>query len=613
MNVAQRSLTESTTLPQLLRERADSDPDKKAYVFLNDSGVETVTLTYGELHWQATEVAWRLLSCCRPGDRALLVFPQGPDFIVAYFGCLYAGVVAVPVVPPGAHGQRTTTANIVRDCEPTTVLTVSSMLEPARALPALMVQAISWIVVDQMPPTGTDFTDQMDAELEARRPAIGDIAFLQYTSGSTSDPKGVMVTHGNLVANQRMIQAAFGHDDQSTVVGWAPFFHDQGLIGNVLQPLYVGATSVLMSPSAFIRRPLMWLSAISRYRAHTSGGPNFAFDLCVARATDAVVAGLDLSHWKVAFNGAEPIRDDTVRRFAERFEPAGFTEAAFMPCYGLAEATLLVTAARKGRGSCHIVVDPAERSRKRLVPETNHSPEPSSPTLVGSGTVLLREDVRIIDPDTRRPCRADQIGEIWVAGDHVAQGYWRRPDESAATFAAHIDGSPASRYLRTGDLGAFIDDELFVVGRLKDMVIIRGTNYYPHDIEHTVQSAHPSVRPGGCAAFSTVRDSVESLVVVAEIRGEDPLPESRCHDISFAIRGAVTREHQVTVSDVLLVTPGQLHKTTSGKIMRASARRRYLAGDFECVRPQTSTPDPQRIDSDSVVPEKDGRDGSSKP
>ncbi|MTD58231.1 fatty acyl-AMP ligase [Amycolatopsis pithecellobii] len=533
-------------LPDMLRGRADADPDRCAYVFVNENGDETARLTYGELHTRALAVAARLARDCAPGDRALLVFPQCLDFIVAYFGCLYAQVTAVPVNPPRRNRVQHATRHIIADCEPSAVLTISAMRST--------IDGLVRIDVDLLP--GTQF--------EPRPLTPDSLAFLQYTSGSTAAPKGVMVSHGNLAANQEMISRGFGHDEHSTVVGWAPFFHDQGLIGNVLQPLYAGASAILMSPATFIRRPLRWLDLISRYRAHTSGGPNFAFDACVAHAARGKRLDLDLSCWRVAFNGAEPIRPDTLRRFTETFAPFGFREEAFYPCYGLAEATLIVTGSRKGRGPRTSTVDPEALGHGRLVP--------GGKELAGSGTVLPGEDVRIVDPETRRPCGPREVGEIWVAGANIAQGYWKRPDDE--TFVADATGRT---FLRTGDLGVFDGDELYVVGRLKDLVIIRGRNHYPQDIEQTTEAAHPALRPGACAAF-TVPDK-ENVVVIAEIHRE------RRHELEYAevtgaIRAAVLAEHELSLGDVVLARHGELPKTSSGKIMRAAARNRYLAGEL---------------------------------
>ncbi|WP_245721535.1 fatty acyl-AMP ligase [Nocardia crassostreae] len=482
------ALLRPALLPDVLRERAAAEPDRTAYILLDESGAEADVLTYRELYRRARTVAGLLRSACVPGDRALLVFPQGLDFIVAYFGCLYARVLAVPVQPPRRDRMQEATRSIVRDCRPTAVLTVSRLVETLRPALDPLCETPNWLAVDGLPAADGGFdATPLDAD---------SLAFLQYTSGSTSNPKGVMVSHGNLAANQEMIRQAFGHDENSTFVGWTPLFHDQGLIGNVLQPLYIGATCVLMAPSTFIRKPLLWLAAISRYRAHTSGGPNFAFDACVTHAALAGVPDLDLSSWRVAYNGAEPLRADTLGRFAETFAPHGFSEKSLYPCYGLAEATLLVTGSVPGAGARTLEADIEALRHGRVVPATDpHAENLPSRVLVSSGRTLPNEDVCIVDPETGRLCAPDRVGEVWVSGDQVAQGYWETPEVTAQTFQARCPDRPGYRYLRTGDLGIRVDGELYVVGRLKDLIIIRGRNHYPHDIEHTVQTAHPACAP----------------------------------------------------------------------------------------------------------------------
>lgn len=552
-------------IPDVLTEHAVRIPDRTAYVFLNEDGEETVSISYGELHARALAVAAELSRRCAPGDRALLAFPQTLDFIIAFFGCLYAQVVAVPVNPPRRSRVQDATRGIAEDCEPAAVLTSAAMLGKLRSALDFRSGPSHWLAVDEQV-DGTGF--------EPPACSAETLAFLQYTSGSTAAPKGVMVSHGNLTANEEMIRYAFGHDERSTVVGWAPFFHDQGLIGNVLQPLYVGAKSILMSPAAFIRRPLLWLQAISRYRAHTSGGPNFAFDACVEHAAKAGIPDLDLSCWKVAFNGAEPIRAETLRRFAETFAPSGFDEGTLYPCYGLAEATLIVTGSRKGRGPRIVEVDADELGNGRF------AEAPGGRPLVGSGLALPGEEVSIVDPETRRACPAGGIGEIWVSGPHVAQGYWKRPDATSETLRAVRDGDGNRAYLRTGDLGVFSDGELFVVGRLKDLLIVRGRNHYPQDIEQTAHAAHPALRPGSGAAFTVAGASGEKLVLVQEIRREYRT-EADPHDVAGAIRAAVLAEHELSIGELILTMPGRLPKTSSGKIMRAAARKRYLEGEFE--------------------------------
>jgi acyl-CoA synthetase (AMP-forming)/AMP-acid ligase II len=573
-------------LPEILHHRAALDPERRACVFIDERGAETAVLTYGELHARALATAAELAGCCAAGDRALLIFPPGLEFVIAFFACLYARVIAVPLNLPHRQQLSAAARSIALDCAPSAALSTRTALPDARAAldPAALgpgAGALRWLAVDDR---GDQRPRPAAAAFRPRPAAAEDVAFLQYTSGSTAAPKGVMVSHGNLRANERMIRLAFGHDADSTVVGWAPFFHDQGLIGNVLQPLFVGATSILMSPLTFARWPLSWLAAISKYRAHSSGGPNFAFDACVARVAARAARGhvpeLDLSSWRVAFNGAEPIRPDTLDRFAKTFAPFGFRADALYPCYGLAEATLLVTGSRKGRGARTTSADPAELGRERYVPAVGGRAQ----LLAGSGVVAAPGEpdsgVRIVHPATGAPAVAGTVGEIWVTGPHVAQGYWGQPEATEATFHGRLPGD-SRRYLRTGDLGFVADGELYVVGRRKDLVIIRGRNYYPQDIEHTVASAHPALRPGGCAAFSVpAAGGGERLVVVQEVKPGEAAQAGQ-DDIAVTIRVAVIREHQLAVGALVLTLPGQLQKTSSGKVMRTAARQRYLQGGFK--------------------------------
>ena len=563
------------SLPEMLQRRAALQPADRAYVFVDEHLQESASLTYGELHARALAVGEQLTSQCNPGDRALLVFPPGLDFIVAYFGCLYARVIAVAINPPRRGVVQRATRSVVSDCSPSVVLTLSAMVDFMKPPLESVCGELRWLAVDQVAEGHEGFEPQ---------PCSPDCtAFLQYTSGSTSDPKGVMVTHGNLTANLEMIRRAFG-EDHTAVVGWAPLFHDQGLIGNTLQPLWCGTTAVLMSPLTFGRWPLMWLSAISHYRARSSGGPNFAFDMCVARAAGGknVPDDLDLSCWELAFNGAEPIRPDTLRRFTETFAPYGFSEQALYPCYGLAEATLLVAGSTKGRGPRTVQADIDELGGGRVV----EASAGRGRTLVGSGRILPEEELRIVDPDTGCPCSANEIGEIWVSGPHVAKGYWRRAEATARIFGAECEGEPGRTYLRTGDLGAVFDGELYVVGRLKDLIIIRGRNFYPHDIELTAQSSHPALRNGACAAFAIAGNEGEKLVVAQEVRRNNQADPA---DVAASIREAIVREHEVAVSDLVLIGARQLQKTSSGKIMRADAKERYLKTAFEVWAPEAPT------------------------
>lgn len=563
-------------LPEVLWNHAAHHPDRRAFVFLDEQGEEEAALTYGDLCARSLGVAEHLTAQCEPGRRAVLLFPPGLDFVVAYFGCLFAHVVPVPVNPPRSNRGQDTTLGILQDSEPSAVLTLGDVVDLAKSFVEPLCGELRWLAVDEVEPAHRGFQPQPCRE--------DGIALLQYTSGSTSEPKGVMVSHRNLCANQEMIRRAFGHDQRSTVVGWTPLFHDQGLIGNVLQPVYLGSTCILMSPITFIRQPLLWLAAISRYRAQTSGGPNFAFDACASRAERTGVPDVDLSCWEVAFDGAEPIHHDTLDRFTETFAPVGFRKEAFYPCYGLAEATLLVAGSRRGRGPRTVEADGEPLNHGRYVAATPGRGR----ILVGSGLAATSEEIRIVDSETRRPCAADHVGEIWVAGEHVAEGYWRRPEATDETFQARCVGEPDRTYLRTGDLGLVVDGELYVVGRLKDLIIVRGKNYYPHDIERSAQRSHPALKPGACAAFSVPGPEGEILVVVQEIRREH-LARTDASEIAMSMRAAVAQDHQVAIGDLVLTMPGELEKTSSGKIRRAVARSHYLQGGFEVWTPASAS------------------------
>ena len=402
---------------------------------------------------------------------------------------------------------------------------------------------------------------------EARLPVIGrdHLALLQYTSGSTSTPKGVMVTHGNLLVNLAMIRRGMGSTALSASVGWVPLYHDMGLMMGVMQPLYLGATSVLMAPAAFMQRPLSWLHLIHQYRAEVTSAPNFAFDLCVDRFRAGQMEGVDLSCWKIAMNAAEPVHAETIARFAATFAPYGFAPGAMYPAYGLAEATLLVTGNERGAGP-----------RFRTV---GNVAKDDTQVLVSCGRALQDLRVAIVDPSTRRRCPPCDIGEIWVSGPNVARGYWRNPTATAETFQARIADEPEDCWLRTGDLGFLDEDnELYVTGRIKDLIIIRGMNHYPQDIERTVQDSHPALRRDCGAAFAvTDADGNERLAVVQEVE--------RTHrhridaaEVTARIREAIARQHEIAVQVIALIPPATLPKTTSGKVQRSMARKLWLEG-----------------------------------
>ena len=559
-----------SSLIEVLEYRARVQASLRAYTFIDSHGRETESLTFGELHARVVRLSARLRARFEAGERALLIFPTCASFIVAFLACLRAGVVAVPMSPPRRGRSAQVAQTIALNSGAVVVLTTGDLMEELKIdLPMVSLQ---WIAADVDAAAPRGFTGHHV------RP--DHLAFLQYTSGSTSSPKGVMVDHRNLMANQEVMYQAFEHTPGSTVVGWAPLFHDQGLIGNFLHPLFAGTSCVLMAPFSFIKRPLTWLNAISHYRAHTSGGPNFAFDLCVRHATPDRLRGLslDLGSWTVAFNGAEPLRADTMERFSRTFAPYGFRREAFKPCYGLAEATLYVTGARVGCGptlrSVSRMALAAGRVSTALVGDT------SAQLLVGSGTARFGVKVCIADPVSRAELSSDEIGEIWVAGESVARGYWNQAEATCEVFEACLSGGEGP-FLRTGDLG-FLDrhGELFVTGRIKDLIIVMGRNHYPQDIERSMEESHPALRAGAGAAFTIDIAGEERLILVQELE-RDARTGVDWADITVEIRRAVVSNHDLVPHAILLVRAGTIPKTTSGKIQRQLLRQWHLAGELD--------------------------------
>ncbi len=558
-------------LVSLLCARASDDPKKLAFRFLTDGEGRETTLTYGQLDRRSRAVAVSLQPHVAPGDRVLLLYPAGLDYITAFFGCLYAGAIAVPAYPPASARALERVLGIADDAGPAIGLAPASVQRRAARLGAESSQRWPHCLEPAAAP---------DVAGGWQPPPIdgATIALLQYTSGSTSSPKGVIVSHANLLHNQQLIRRAFGHSEHSSIVGWLPLYHDMGLIGNVLQSVFLGVPCTLMSPAHFIQRPVRWLRAISRYQGTSSGGPNFAYELCIRKIPPPQREALDLSSWRVAFNGAEPVRPETLSRFAEAFRVSGLRPDALYPCYGLAESTLLVA----GRGSRQ---GPVVRSYDRVSLKGGRA-RPTSPSgrasaLVGYDPGLADQRLLIVDPETSEPCSPGQIGEIWSAGPSVTHGYWRRPEETAATFGGRLASCGDDRFLRTGDLGFIDNGQLFITGRLKDLIIIRGRNHHPEDIERTVEHADPALRPGGCAAFAVERDREERLVVAQEVeRSALPIDTEA---LARKIRRAIAELHDVHAYAVLLTRPGKIPKTSSGKIRRRACRDRFLAGSLDLL------------------------------
>jgi acyl-CoA synthetase (AMP-forming)/AMP-acid ligase II/aryl carrier-like protein len=576
---------ESSSLIDVLQARASERGDHLAYRFLVTGEVtgSHIEWSYAEMYRRARAIAAILQDAGATGQRVLLLYPPDIEFIAGFMGVVLSGAVAVPTYPPDpARLERTLPRlrAIASDCQAGFVLTSTPVLTMARTiLPQVPeLSRLRWFASDQLPE---------GADAAWKRPVItGDtLAFLQYTSGSTGSPKGVMVSHANVHHNERLITLGFGHDANSSGVGWLPLFHDMGLLGNVLQPLYLGFSCTLMSPLAFLARPLRWLEAISRFRATTSGGPNFAYELCLRKVTERDRERLDLRSWTVAFNGAEPVNADTIDRFSDAFASCGFRRQAFYPCYGLAEATLFVTGGDKAQPpiTAAFVADDLARHRGTPAPSgSERCDDHATVRLVSSGHAWLDQQVLIVDPETRTPCASDHIGEIWVAGPSVARGYWNLPDESTRTFAAFLAGNQEGPFLRTGDLGFLHDGQLFVTGRLKDMIIIRGRNHYPQDIEHTVERADARIRIGGCACFAVDGGGEERLGVVAEVDLpgglDDGAGESAADAIIAVVRRAVAEAHDISPHAIALIRPRSLPKTSSGKLQRRACREDFLRG-----------------------------------
>lgn len=562
-----------TTLLEVLYWRAQQQPHQLAYSFLTDGEADSDQITYAELDRRARAIAMLLYEANASGERVLLLYPPGIEYIAAFFGCLYAGAIAVPAYPPALNRTIPRIQAIATDSQTRIVLAgahiIASIQRRLDHAPDL--RALHWISTDDLP-------EHSATQWRPPTVASDSLAMLQYTSGSTSTPKGVMLTHGNLLENLRLIERCFEHTPASQGVIWLPPYHDMGLIGGILQPLYAGFPVTLMAPITFLQSPIRWLRAISQTRATTSGGPNFAYELCASRITAEQRDMLDLSNWDVAFVGAEPIRPQTLERFAAVFEPCGFRREAFYPCYGLAEATLIVSGGLKA--SLPVVesfaADALERHQAVAA-----SDEHQARAMVGCGQAVADHRITIVDPQTLQPCASGTIGEIWVAGASVAQGYWGQPETTEQIFRARLSETESGPFLRTGDLGFIRHGELFVTGRLKDLIIIRGKNYYPHDIESTVEQSHPALSVAACAAFSIEADNQERLVIVQEVERQSR--KQPLEPIIATIRQAVLEQHELQAYSVVLIKPGRLPKTSSGKIQRYACRQAFLQGTLEAL------------------------------
>jgi acyl-CoA synthetase (AMP-forming)/AMP-acid ligase II len=560
----------------LLRSRADARPDDVAYTFLESGEATGNTLAWAALDRRSRALGSSIAVRVDPGSRVLIMLPPGIDFASAFFGVLYAGAIAIPTYPPaGARADRTSARvrGMVADAGVSLVLSSSGLHARMATLESMIPEltGVPWLDID--------YVDDNAAE-EWRHPLIASsaLALLQYTSGSTATPRGVMVSHGNLLHNLALSARLGAYESDSVSVSWLPVNHDMGLINGVLQGVFSGCPTVQMAPAAFLQRPVRWLQAISRFGATHSGGPNFAYDLCARRVSDEDREGLDLSSWRLAYNGSEPVRRSTMEHFMRAFGQCGFRWTAFRPGYGLAESTLVVTSDPAGSPP---VFHSAGQASAGCAP-TGLQPCDS---WVSSGASAGAMRIRIVDPVTLHIREDGEVGEIWVAGESVALGYWNKPHDSAATFRAFIAGTNEGPFLRTGDLGCISNGHLFVTGRIKDVLIVRGLKHYPHDIEATAEQSHPALRPGSCAAFAVDRGGEERVAMVAEIepRFMSAAEITGGTNTISAIRRAVADAHQLSLHAVTLVPAGTLPKTTSGKLQRFLCRDGFLDGTLGAI------------------------------
>lgn len=587
----------------LLRHWAAVKPNAEAYAFLVDGETERVSLSYRQLLEQAERVAASFAVLTMPGDRVVLLMPSGVDYLVGLFACLLSGRIAVPSAPPRPNRRNDRLRHMLTDCRARVILTsraakdlvdgvlgASSSTSP---IAVLVCEEIAERASVDAAFLATMETDPLGSPERVTTPASFDhssVAWLQYTSGSTGSPRGVIVTHANVLANVLALGRASGTQADSRFLSWLPLFHDMGLIAGVMQPMYWGVPATLMSPQHFLQQPMRWLRAISRERATKSGAPNFAYQLCLGAAATEALGGLDLSSWRVAWNGAEPILPATLRAFTATFSQVGFDDRAHFLCYGLAEATLFVSCSAYRAGANVVPI-----SRDAL--QKGHVSAPSSNDdcrLVVTCGLPMGGNVCIVDPEHGMPCSPGEIGEIWIRGDGVAAGYWGRPEESEHTFCATLSNAPGLQHLRTGDLGALVNGELIVTGRLKDLLIIRGRNLYPQDIEAALERVVPFISTNGCAVVATEVDGAEAVAVVIEAdrrfvrtlaaadgtsdAGEALAAQREVEATVRQIIAAVAEEAECAVAQIAFMKPGAFPKTSSGKVQRSACRQGLADG-----------------------------------
>lgn len=562
-----------TNLVQMLQQRAVEQADRLAFTFLIDGENKETNLTFGELDQKARAIAVMLREHIKPGDRVLLLYPPGLEFIIASFGCLYAGAIAVPVYPPEPSRLLETLPRLLgpaKDSKPTVAITTQKILSIAYLLFKLSpnLRNLQWLATDNVPKTRSDHWQEPLLTPDS-------LAFLMYTSGSTGNPKGVMLSHGNFLHQMKWVALQEKVQAHEKGVSWAPPYHISGLFIGILTPIYLGIHNILMSPLHFLQKPFRWLKAISHYKAFTSGAPNFAYDLCIDQTTSEEKTMLDLSCWRHALIGSEPIRPETLKKFVEAFEPYGFQKKSFLAVYGLTESTMIVSVGQLNTPPTIEIV-----TMDRFGENPSISKDSTDRTRVGCGEAIGDTQMIIVDPNSMTRCRADKIGEVWVSGSIVAQGYWNRPYETQKTFEAYLSDTKEGPFLRTGDLGYIHNQELFITGRLKEMMIIRGINYYPEDIEQTVEKSHPLLRPSCGAVFSIEKDDEERLIIIQEV---EPLKKLKATEVIEKIREAVSKHHHLQVDAIFLIKPESIPRTVTKKIQRYACKEAFTEGALKII------------------------------
>jgi len=564
------------TIVDTLERHAELRFHETAFTYLPDGEVEGEKRSFGELDHRARAVARRLILVGVSGRPVLLLVPELLRFIDGFLGSCYAGAIPVAAVVPRPNRSFDTIRAISADAEVAAVIVPSAEFNYLKAALPENLHDVPWVCLDEI-----DYNAD-----EPKRTIIkpDDIAFLQYTSGSTGIPKGVVVKHSQLMHNESVIKQAMGFHEGSVMVSWLPFYHDMGLIGSVLQPVHTGFHCVIMPPATFIQKPVRWLNAISKYGGTVAGAPSFAYDLCVAKSRPEDRDQLNLSTWAVAYSGAEPVRADAIRRFAETFASAGFRSGAFYPCYGMAECTLFASGIVAGSGAKIHRVQAEALSQKTARPPDGDEPVIE---LVGCGIPGQGIEIVIVDPETRTMLPDDAVGEIWISGASVAAGYYRKPELTEETFRAVPAGTSGKQFLRSGDLGFMHDGQLFIAGRIKDVIIVRGRNHYPQDLELTVQRTSPFLAVGAGAVVGVEKAGQTSIAVVQEVTREG-WRSVNADDLAAAVRDAIATEHGVHVDEIAFIKTGTLPRTSSGKVRRSLCARMLQAGEFQVLQPDES-------------------------